>query len=286
MMQPLTSPRVLKELLARHGFSFSKSLGQNFLIDENILYKIVRGAEITDKDRVLEIGPGVGTLTRALAQRAADVTAIEIDSTLLPILDETLGGFSNVRIIHGDILKLNLTELIQDVLQGQPFKVVANLPYYITTPIIMRFLEEEQPFSSITVMIQKEVAERMAAKPGTKEYGALSAAVQFFTRPRIIGKVPASVFMPPPKVDSIVINLERRDEPAVAVGSRQDFFRVVKAVFSQRRKTLLNTLYSAKLVDLDKDELKEKLQSLGIDPQRRGETLSLEELASIANNLI
>jgi 16S rRNA (adenine1518-N6/adenine1519-N6)-dimethyltransferase len=285
-MQPLTSPKVLKELLARHGFTFSKSLGQNFLIDENILHKIVLGAEITDKDRVLEIGPGVGTLTRALALRAADVTAVEIDSALLPILNETLNDFSNIRIIHGDILKLDLTKLVQDIFQGQTFKVVANLPYYITTPIIMRFLEEEQPFSSITVMIQKEVAERMAAKPGTKEYGALSAAVQFFTQPRIIGKVPATVFMPPPKVDSIVITLERRDEPAVAVDNRQDFFRVVKAVFSQRRKTLLNTLYSAKLVDLDKDGLREKIQSLGIDPQRRGETLSLEELARLANNLI
>jgi 16S rRNA (adenine1518-N6/adenine1519-N6)-dimethyltransferase len=285
-MQPLTSPKVLKELLARHGFTFSKSLGQNFLIDENILHKIVQGAEITDKDRVLEIGPGVGTLTRALALRAADVTAVEIDSALLPILNETLNDFSNIRIIHGDILKLDLTKLVQDIFQGQTFKVVANLPYYITTPIIMRFLEEEQPFSSITVMIQKEVAERMAAKPGTKEYGALSAAVQFFTLPRIIGKVPATVFMPPPKVDSIVITLERRDEPAVAVDNRQDFFRVVKAVFSQRRKTLLNTLYSAKLVDLDKDGLREKIQSLGIDPQRRGETLSLEELARLANNLI
>jgi 16S rRNA (adenine1518-N6/adenine1519-N6)-dimethyltransferase len=285
-MQPLTSPKVLKELLARHGFTFSKSLGQNFLIDENILHKIVQGAEITDKDRVLEIGPGVGTLTRALALRAADVTAVEIDSALLPILNETLNDFSNIRIIHGDILKLDLTKLVQDVFQGQTFKVVANLPYYITTPIIMRFLEEEQPFSSITVMIQKEVAERMAAKPGTKEYGALSAAVQFFTLPRIIGKVPATVFMPPPKVDSIVITLERREEPAVAVDNRQDFFRVVKAVFSQRRKTLLNTLYSAKLVDLDKDGLREKIQSLGIDPQRRGETLSLEELARLANNLI
>ncbi len=261
-------------------------MGQNFLIDENILHKIVQGAEITDKDRVLEIGPGVGTLTRALALRAADVTAVEIDSALLPILNETLNDFSNIRIIHGDILKLDLTKLVQDIFQGQTFKVVANLPYYITTPIIMRFLEEEQPFSSITVMIQKEVAERMAAKPGTKEYGALSAAVQFFTQPRIIGKVPATVFMPPPKVDSIVITLERRDEPAVAVDNRQDFFRVVKAVFSQRRKTLLNTLYSAKLVDLDKDGLREKIQCLGIDPQRRGETLSLEELARLANNLI
>lgn len=285
-MQSLTSPKVLKELLERHGFHFSKSLGQNFLIDENILQKIVQGAGITGNDMVLEIGPGVGTMTRALAQTAAAVTAVEIDSALLPILKETLKDFANVRIIHGDVLKLNLTELARDVFQGKPFKVVANLPYYITTPIIMRFLEEEQPFTSITVMIQKEVAERMAAVPGSKDWGALSVAVQFYTHPRIIGKVPSSVFMPSPKVDSIVISLDKREEPAVAVKSRPDFFRIVKAVFSQRRKTLLNTLSAANLADISKDELKEKLISLNIDPQRRGETLSLEELAKLSNNLL
>ena len=285
-MQSLTSPKVLKELLTRHGFHFSKSLGQNFLIDENILNKIIQGAGITENDRVLEIGPGVGTLTRALAMRAAAVTTVEIDSALLPILEETLRDFSNVRVIHGDILKLDLTHLVRECFPGRPFKVVANLPYYITTPIIMRFLEEEQPFTSITVMIQKEVAERMAAVPGTKEYGVLSTAVQFFTRPRIIGRVPAGVFLPPPKVDSIVISLERREEPAVAVNSRTDFFRVSKAVFSQRRKTLLNTLSASKLVDRNKEEWKKKLLSLGIDPQRRGETLTLEELAALSNHLL
>jgi 16S rRNA (adenine1518-N6/adenine1519-N6)-dimethyltransferase len=285
-MQSLTSPKVLKELLERHGFHFSKSLGQNFLIDENILQKIIQGAGITENDQVLEIGPGVGTMTSALAQKAAAVTAVEIDSALLPILKETLQDFANVNVIHGDILKLDLAELAQNAFHAKPFKVVANLPYYITTPIIMRFLEEEQPFLSITVMIQKEVAERMAAVPGTKDYGALSVAVQFFTHPRIIGKVPASVFMPSPKVDSIVISLDKREEPAVAVKSRPDFFRTVRAVFSQRRKTLLNTLSSADLTGLGKDELREKLISLKIDPQRRGETLSLEELARLSNNLL
>lgn len=285
-MQSLTSPKALKELLARHGFRFSKSLGQNFLIDENILHKIIEGARITDKDMVLEIGPGVGTLTRAIAQQAASVTAVEIDSALLPILEETLKEFSNTRVIHGDILKLDITQLINDNFKDQPFKVVANLPYYITTPIIMRFLEEEQPFSTMVVMIQKEVAERMAAKPSSKAYGALSVSVQFYTKPRIVGLVPASVFMPPPKVDSIVIALDKRETPAVDVKDRASFFRVVKALFSQRRKTLLNTLSSAQLVNMDKEELKKSLISLGIDPQRRGETLTLEEMAKISNGLL
>jgi len=284
-MHPLTSPRFLKDLLTRHGFSFSKSLGQNFLIDENILNKIVSGAEISKEDNVLEIGPGAGTLTYALARQAAKVVAVEIDSALLPVLKETLDGLDNVQVIHGDILKMDLNDLIQSSFDNKPFKVVANLPYYITTPIIMRFLEEELPYSSITVMIQKEVAERMAAKPGNKDYGALSVAVQFYTQPKIIGKVPSSVFMPPPKVDSIVINLKKRSSPAVDVADTARFFQVVKAVFAQRRKTLLNTLNAANIARLDKEELSKLLRSLNIDPQRRGETLTLEELAAISNNI-
>ena len=284
-MHPLTSPRFLKDLLTRHGFSFSKSLGQNFLIDENILNKIVNGAEISKEDNVLEIGPGAGTLTYALARQAAKVVAVEIDSALLPVLKETLDGLDNVQVIHGDILKMDLNDLIQSSFDNKPFKVVANLPYYITTPIIMRFLEEELPYSSITVMIQKEVAERMAAKPGNKDYGALSVAVQFYTQPKIIGKVPSSVFMPPPKVDSIVINLKKRSSPAVDVADTARFFQVVKAVFAQRRKTLLNTLNAANIARLDKEELSKLLRSLNIDPQRRGETLTLEELAAISNNI-
>ncbi|HHY81781.1 MAG TPA: 16S rRNA (adenine(1518)-N(6)/adenine(1519)-N(6))-dimethyltransferase RsmA [Clostridiales bacterium] len=284
-MHLLTSPRFLKDLLSRHGFNFSKSLGQNFLIDENILNKIIKGAEITKEDNVLEIGPGVGTLTAALARHAAQVVAVEIDSALLPILDETLQGLTNVRVVHGDILKLDLDDLVRNSFDNKPFKVVANLPYYITTPIIMRFLEEDLPYMSITVMIQREVAERMAAKPGSKDYGALSVAVQFYTRPKIICKVPAGVFMPPPKVDSIVINLEKRSSPAVDVADTTRFFKVVKAVFAQRRKTLLNTLNAANITDLEKEGLSRLLISLGIDPQRRGETLSLEELAAISNNI-
>ena len=284
-MPSLTTPAELKELLARHGFRFSKSLGQNFLIDGNVLNKIIEGAGVTKQDKILEIGPGVGTLTQALARKAGAVTAVEIDRTLLPILEETLKGLSNVRVLRGDILKLDLNELIREQFQGSPFKVVANLPYYITTPIIMRFLEEEHPFISITVMIQKEVAERMAAGPGTREYGSLSTAVQFFTCPRILARVPANAFLPPPKVDSVVISLERRKEPAVAVNSRADFFRVSRAAFCQRRKTLLNSLSASGLTDMDKSAWKKTLQELGIDPMRRGETLTLEELARLSNHI-
>ncbi|NLU36377.1 MAG: 16S rRNA (adenine(1518)-N(6)/adenine(1519)-N(6))-dimethyltransferase RsmA [Clostridiales bacterium] len=284
-MSTLTSPKYLKSLLSRHGFSFSKSLGQNFLIDENILNKIVQGAQLASDDYVLEIGPGVGTLTAALARHAAKVVAVEIDRSLKPILDETLEGFNNVEVVYGDILKLDLEELTKDRLEGRPFKIVANLPYYITTPIIMRFLENDCSYTSITVMIQQEVAARMAAGPGSKEYGALSVAVQFYTRPRLICKVPASVFLPPPKVGSIVIALDRRNKPAVDVEDTACFFKIVRAVFAQRRKTLLNNLVSAGITGLDKAALSQKLSRLGIDPERRGETLSLEELALISNNI-
>lgn len=284
-MHTLTSPRYLKNLLARHGFQFSKSLGQNFLIDENILKKIIRGTELSPGDIVLEIGPGVGTLTTALADLAAKVIAVEIDNSLKPILEETLEGLDNVEVIYEDILRLNLDELIQGRLSNRPFKVIANLPYYITTPIIMRFLEKGCSYVSLTVMIQKEVAARMTARPGSKEYGALSVAVQYYTLPRVICKVPASVFIPPPKVDSTVITLEKRSKPAVDVDNPAHFFQVTKAVFAQRRKTLPNTLIAAHITDLDKAALNEKLISLGIDPRRRGETLTLEELASISNHI-
>ena len=284
-MHPLTSPKYLKELLARYGFRFSKSLGQNFLIDENILQKVIQGADVTSGDLVLEIGPGVGTLTSALAGQGAEVVAVELDRGLLPILDETLAEFPNAKVIHGDIMKLDLNDLVSNTLKGKPFKVVANLPYYITTPIIMRFLEEDMPYTSITVMIQKEVAERMAAEPGSKDYGALSVAVQFYTLPRIVGKVPAKVFMPPPNVESTIITLEKRSEPAVNVTSNKRFFQVVKAAFAQRRKTLLNSLLASNLTGLSKEAISNLLQDLNISPQRRGETLSLEELASISNRI-
>jgi 16S rRNA (adenine1518-N6/adenine1519-N6)-dimethyltransferase len=285
-MSTLTSPKYLKDLLARHGFHFSKSLGQNFLIDENILNKITSGAELSSEDFVMEVGPGVGTLTTALARKAAKVVAVEIDQSLTPILEETLEGLENVEVIYGDILKINMDELIRDNLSNKPFKVVANLPYYITTPIIMNFLENQYPYISITVMIQQEVARRMTARPGSKEYGSLSVAVQFYTQPRLICKVPASVFIPRPNVDSMVITLEKRSKPAVDVISIPYFFQVVKAVFAQRRKTLLNTLVAADITGLGKAALAQKLVSLDIDPSRRGETLTLEELASISNETV
>jgi 16S rRNA (adenine1518-N6/adenine1519-N6)-dimethyltransferase len=284
-LEPLTSPRVLKELTARYGFTFTKSLGQNFLIDENILNKIIDGAEIGGDDNVLEIGPGVGTLTRAMAARGGMVAAVEIDRALLPILGETVGDYENVRIIQGDILKLDIRQLTLELFGGRPFKVVANLPYYITTPIIMRFLEEDLNFMSMVVMVQKEVGERMSAHPGTKDYGALTVAVQFYTHPRIVARVPARVFMPPPKVDSIVVALDKRREPAVDVSCPRLFFSIVKAAFAQRRKTLLNTIAASGLIRLDKESIKTEMIRLGIDPSRRGETLTLDEFALLSNGL-
>jgi 16S rRNA (adenine1518-N6/adenine1519-N6)-dimethyltransferase len=282
-MENLTSPRKVKEIIERHAFRFSKSLGQNFLIDENILKKIVNGADIQEEDGVLEVGPGIGTLTRELARRSGQVVAVEIDKALLPILEETLAGYNNIQLIHGDILKLDLSEILHRYFAGRNLKIVANLPYYITTPIISRFLEEGIPFDIMVVMIQKEVADRIAASPGSKDYSALSVGVQYFTQPRIIGKVPAGVFYPPPKVDSTIIALKRREEAPVWVKDRKLFFRLVKAAFAQRRKTLLNTLSSGALEIQDKEFWKGTLEKSGIDPNRRGETLSLEEFGHLAN---
>lgn len=284
-MQNLTSPRVVKEVMKRHGLHFSKSLGQNFLIDGNIVEKIVDGAGITQADRVLEVGPGIGTLTKELATRAQRVVAIEIDKKLLPVLDETLGEFSNITIIQGDILKTDIGQLVDRIFKGYPFKVVANLPYYITTPIVMRFLEEGLAFTTLTVMIQKEVARRMAAKPGDKEYGSLSVAVQYYTNPRIVCKVPASVFIPAPKVDSMVIALDRLDNPRAEVQDTDMFFKVVKGAFAKRRKTLLNNLTSGEFDHWTREDVTKILEECGIDPIRRGETLSIDEFALIANTM-
>ncbi|MFY9176539.1 MAG: 16S rRNA (adenine(1518)-N(6)/adenine(1519)-N(6))-dimethyltransferase RsmA [Caldicoprobacterales bacterium] len=284
-MKSLTSPKVIKDIMERHNFRFSKSLGQNFLIDGNIVKKIMEGAEITKEDRVLEIGPGIGTLTQELVSTAAKVVAVEIDKSLLPVLEETLGQPPNLRIVHGNILKIDIRGLINEFFEGKEFKVVANLPYYITTPIIMRFLEEDLPFTALTVMIQKEVAQRMAAKPGQKEYGSLSVAIQYYTKPRIVCKVPSNVFMPKPKVDSIVIALDRLEEPPVDVFDRDLFFKVVRAAFAKRRKTILNNLTSGELEEWSREDILRVLESVGIDPQRRGETLSIQEFALIANSL-
>ncbi len=280
-MEKLTSTRRLKEVVNRYGFTFSKSLGQNFLIDQNIVQNIIRGAEVTSEDFVLEVGPGIGTLTEALAEVAKQVVAVEIDKTLIPVLAETLGPYENTHIIHGDILKIDIKAIIEEQFGGHKPKVIANLPYYITTPIIMKFLEERMPVTDLVVMIQKEVAERIYASPSTKAYGALSIAVQYYADPQMLMIVPKTVFFPAPNVDSAVLRLKILKEPRFPVKDERLFFRVVRAAFSQRRKTLLNTLSSG--LSMDKAAVTEILLSVNIDPIRRGETLSIEEFAKLSD---
>ncbi|WP_129599019.1 16S rRNA (adenine(1518)-N(6)/adenine(1519)-N(6))-dimethyltransferase RsmA [Anaerophilus nitritogenes] len=281
-MEKLVSAHKTKEIVSKYGFKFSKSLGQNFLIDENILTKIVDGAEAGKEDVVIEVGPGIGTLTQELAQRALKVIAVEIDKTLLPILEETLGNCDNVEVLNGDILKINLHSLIEEKCEQRSVKVIANLPYYVTTPIIMKFLEEKVPIKNMVVMIQKEVADRMQAKPNTKEYGALSVAVQYYCDPKIITKVPRSVFIPQPNVESTVIRLDVLEKPKVAVKSEKLLFRVVRAAFGKRRKTILNALSNSGL-GLEKEMIKEILQKSDIEENRRGETLDIEEFGKLAD---
>lgn len=283
-MDRISSPKRTKEIVQKHGFKFSKSLGQNFLIDQNILDNIVDGANILETDYVIEVGPGIGSLTQNIAERANSVVAIEIDKTLIPILQETLKDYKNVEVINEDVLKLDLHKLVEDKFKNNKAKVIANLPYYVTTPIIMKFLEEKVPVQSLTIMIQKEVAERMQAKPGTKDYGALSIAVQYYCNPKILLKVPPSVFIPQPKVESTVIRLDILDKPRVHVEREDLFFGLVKDAFGKRRKTLLNALSSGDL-KLEKDMLKEVLSLSNIEENRRGETLTIEEYATLSNNL-
>ena len=277
--QRLYSPKYVKELLLSYGFSFSKSLGQNFLIDGNIVRKIVSQANITSEDYVLEIGPGMGTLTEELALNAKKVVAVEIDKSLLPILDETIGKYHNVEIISGDILEIDLDKLIQEKLNGGPVKVVANLPYYVTTPIIGKLIESQANIDSIIVMVQKEVAERMAAGPGSKTYGSLSVFVNFYTIPEIVVRVPKTVFMPQPKIDSAVIKLQMKKElPDI---DTVQFFNVVKAAFSKRRKTIFNAL-STYGFDLERELFKEYLLKADIRLEERAENLSVEEFIKIS----
>jgi 16S rRNA (adenine1518-N6/adenine1519-N6)-dimethyltransferase len=271
----------MREVLGRHGFHFSKSLGQNFLIDGSVLDRIAEGAELSEEDVVLEVGPGIGVLTQVLCERAGRVVAVEIDRGLLPVLDETLSEYSNVEVVLGDILRLDLPQLFEEKFSGKQVKVVANLPYYITTPIIMNFFEKKLPVERIVVMVQKEVADRMQAVPSTKAYGTLSIAVQYYAEAKIVTTVSAGSFFPPPNVDSAVIALIRREKPAVAVKDEDLFFRVVKAAFAQRRKTLPNTLSST--MGVAKDLLREALAKAEIDPMRRGESLSLEEFGRLAD---
>ena len=272
----IASPDVVHYICKRFDIKMSKKLGQNFLIKRGIVDEIVHAAELTPGEPVLEVGPGIGTLTQGLAQSGADVTAIELDRRLLEVLDTTLASYDNVRIIHGDVLKLD----VPSIMNHKPFKVVANLPYYITTPIIMSLLESKLPIERLVVMVQKEVALRMVAKPGTKDYGALSVAVQYYTEPDIVLDVPPKSFLPAPAVTSSVIRCVLRDKPPVDVIDEKLFFRVVKAGFAQRRKTFANTM---KTTGLSKDRIEELLAKANIDGQRRGETFTLQEFADVAN---
>ncbi|WP_046216571.1 16S rRNA (adenine(1518)-N(6)/adenine(1519)-N(6))-dimethyltransferase RsmA [Paenibacillus wulumuqiensis] len=279
----IATPRRTKEIISKHGFSFKKSLGQNFLIDANILNKIVEAAELTPERGALEIGPGIGALTERLAQQAKAVTAVEIDQRLIPILKDSLSGYSNVNVRHGDILKVDLQELFREDFSGvDKVSVVANLPYYVTTPILMKLLQERLPLDNIVVMIQKEVAQRMAAQPGGKEYGSLSIAVQYYCEPELVCIVPKTVFIPQPNVESAVIRLKLREQPAVQVEDEQHFFDIVQSSFVQRRKTIANNLKTRYFTGGDREQLEQLLASAGIDPTRRGETLSLQEYAVLS----
>lgn len=282
-MKNLTSPKVIKQILEESGFKFSKSLGQNFLIDESVLDKMIAGSGINENTNVIEIGPGFGTLTQRLCMNAKKVVAIEIDKTAIPILSDNLNEFDNLTIINDDVLKCNLEDIIDREFGDESIKIVANLPYYITTPIIMHILENRINADSLCIMIQKEVAERIAATPGTKDYGALSIAVNYYANPRMICHVPPSSFIPMPKVSSSVISLDILSEPSVETKSEKGYFKVVKAAFAQRRKTLLNALSNSPAIPMSKDEIAKILQKCNIDEKRRGETLSLQDFADIAN---
>ena len=286
MREPtLGNPQNTIEVLKKYEFVFQKKYGQNFLIDPRVLEKIIQSAGITEEDFVLEIGPGIGTMTQYLAQASRKVTAIEIDKMLLPILKETLEGFDNVEIIHNDVLKVDLKRLAEEKNAGRPIKVVANLPYYITTPIIMRLFESHVPVKSITVMVQKEVAQRMQVGPGTKDYGALSLAVQYYAKPYLVANVPPNCFMPRPKVGSAVIRLERYKTPPVQVKDEKFLFSIIRASFNQRRKTLVNGLRNATELGLFREEIEEALTQLGMDTNVRGESLDLVQFAALSDAL-
>lgn len=283
-MKDIATPTRTKEILSNFGFSFKKSLGQNFLIDTNVLHNIVKAAELDKSTAVLEIGPGIGALTEHLARAAGKVVAIELDQRLLPILADTLAPYPNVEIVHGDVLKVDLHQLFQEKFADySTIHVVANLPYYVTSPILMRLLEEELPLQNIVVMMQKEVAERIAAGPGGKEYGALSIIAQYFAKPEIAIIVPHSVFIPQPNVDSAVLKLAVREKPPVEVKDRQLLFKVIKSSFAQRRKTIYNNLLGTMFGKEQREKLTDILNKAGIDPSRRGETLSIDEYATLCN---
>ena len=284
-MATLGIPRNTIAILQKYEFHFQKKFGQNFLIDTSVLERTIAAAEIGREDCVLEIGPGIGTMTQYLAERAGSVVAVEIDKALIPILEETLAPYGNVTVIQGDILKLDIRELAEKYAGGKPMKVVANLPYYITTPIIMGLFEKSVPLSGITVMVQKEVAQRMQAKPGTKDYGALSLAVQYYAEPEIAANVPPNCFMPRPTVGSAVIHLRRYAVPPVKVEDEKFMFELIRAAFNQRRKTLANGLSNAQELGVTREQVTKVLEELGLSPTVRGEALTLEQFAQLSNLL-
>ena len=286
MNEKLSDPKKTIEVIQKYQFAFQKRFGQNFLIDAHVLEKIVSAAGITKDDCVPEIGPGIGTMTQYLAESAGQVIAVEIDTNLLPILADTLKDYSNVKVINQDILKVDINELVKEYNNGRPIKVVANLPYYITTPIIMGLFESNVPIDNITVMVQKEVADRMQVGPGSKDYGALSLAVQYYASPYIVANVPPNCFIPRPNVGSAVIRLTRYQEPPVQVKDPKLMFKLIRASFNQRRKTLQNGLNNSPEISFSKEEITKAIESLGVSPSVRGEALSLEQFAQLANYFV
>ena len=282
-MANLGNPSGTIEILQKYNFNFQKKFGQNFLIDPRVLDKIIDAAEITEDDMVLEIGPGIGTMTQYLAEHAREVVAVEIDKNLIPILEDTLSAYENVTVINEDILKVDIRKLADEKNHGNPIKVVANLPYYITTPIIMGLFENHVPLKSITIMVQKEVADRMQVGPGTKDYGALSLAVQYYAKPEIVANVPPNCFIPRPNVGSAVIRLTRYEEPPVKVKDEKKMFSLIRASFNQRRKTLVNGLGNAGLPGITKESASAALEQMGLSPTVRGEALTLEQFAQLSD---
>lgn len=285
-MEKLSNPQRTIEVIKKYEFCFQKKFGQNFLIDGHVLDKIIAGAGVTKDDMVLEIGPGIGTMTQYLAEAAGKVVAVEIDKNLLPILQETLADYDNVKVIHADVLSLDLEKLVQEENGGRPIKVVANLPYYITTPIIMALFEQHVPLANVTVMVQKEVAARMKSGPGSKDYGALSLAVQYYAEPYIVANVPCNCFMPRPNVDSAVIRLTRYEEPPVQVKDEKMLFKIIRASFNQRRKTLRNGLNNSSELNFTKDQIAAAIVAAGFSPSVRGEALTLEQFARLTDILL
>lgn len=286
-MATLGNPTNTIAILQKYNFNFQKKFGQNFLIDSNILENIIDAADVTKDDCVLEIGPGIGTMTQYLCENAREVVAVEIDKKLIPILTEdTLSAYENITVINEDILKVDINKIVEEKNAGKPIKVVANLPYYITTPIIMGLFESHVPLDSITIMVQKEVADRMQVGPGTKDYGALSLAVQYYAKPEIMLTVPATCFMPRPNVDSAVIKLTRHKNPPVKVSDEKMMFNIIRAAFNQRRKTLVNSLNNAPGLSVTKDKVLQALEAMGLSATIRGEALTLEQFALLTDNIL